>query len=86
MTKRVPAYTALVNKHLRFYFSNPDRERFESKVDQKQFCAVRKIINTLSENQQIIMKIVMIPKIVQTNGDRYIGENITCRIVKHIGR
>lgn len=76
MTKRRPAYAGLVNKHLRFYFSNPSRIVFETSVDEKQFKAVEKVVRSFTKDDFELLKFIVTPKADHTTGDSYINENI----------
>ena len=76
MSKRAPEYTPMCNKHLRFYFSNPNRTEFRSVLAQRQFSAVEKALKTLSTHERDWLKTI----IPGTNGrdllDSYIARNL----------
>lgn len=76
MTKRRPAYAPLVNKHLRFYFSNPERTHFETSVDEKQFKAVSDVVKQLTPRDFRTMQAIIKPRQDPPVGDSYIGNNI----------
>jgi len=76
MSKRDPAYTPMCNKHIRFYFSDPNRTSFDNKLSEKQFYAVQSVFQGLSKADYLLLE-----KIMPYNGnmdliDSYIIKNL----------
>ena len=76
MSKRAPEYAPMCNKHLRFYFANPNRTEFRSYLAQRQFTAVETVIKTLSDSERKWLEAI----IPGSNGrdllDSYIVQNL----------
>lgn len=79
-----PSYTPLVNKHLRFYFSNPDRDSFSSSVDEKQFNAVKSVLQAYSTGDKSLIRAIISPTSPDRRGDKCIASNIE-RITERTG-
>lgn len=61
MSRRAPAYTPLCNRHVRFYFSNPERQQFQDVVSERQFLAVKAAVSELPEQDRQWLKSVIFP-------------------------
>ncbi len=71
------AYTLLCNKHIRFYFTNPQRTKFRDHIAEKQFRAVQKIIFEQTPENVALLKNIIFPKIDRGDYyDVYIDKNI----------
>lgn len=78
MSKRDPAYSPLCNKHIRFYLADTNRQAFNNDLAEKQFRAVEKVFNTLSQNERNILTLIM-PMPERTTADlidSYIMDNL----------
>ncbi len=59
MSRNVPAFTPMCNRVLRFYFSNPNRESFQSDLARRQFEAARDSLEKLPRRDMDLLRSIV---------------------------
>jgi len=80
MSRRSPPYTPLCNRHLRFYFSNPERTEFQDSIAERQFKAARDAVTAIPESDRQWLADIIWP--TRSTGDLldcYIGQRLENR-------
>lgn len=76
MSRRAPEYMPMCNKHLRFYFSNPNRTEFRSYIAEKQFRAVERAISSVNEKERKWLNAIIPGRVNNDLLDSYIVRNL----------